>query len=175
MLRPKLLRRDLRVFNSSLIEISKNIISLCVTVVNHILIMETPGKNIGQWTFSLTHTCGVTVLPSWLPWPSVQCCALPRQPDIVALGCAKGLLHDWTWADNGPKECGGTLWRNTPILFSPWLTIKRVEEAGGLLRYRCWKHCSGLWDGMRQQQVVDLAPRWLCRALASVNVKLRSK
>lgn len=46
----------------------------------------------------------------------------------MALGCAKGLLHDWIWVDNGLQECGGTLWRNTPILFSPWLTIKRLQE-----------------------------------------------
>lgn len=85
-----------------------------------------------------------------LSYSSVQDGALPRRPDIVALGCAKGLLHDWIWADNPLQECGGTLWRNILILFLPSLTIKRLLQmrrqnaANGSLLKLCVVLCYGM-------------------------------
>lgn len=99
--------------------------------------------------------------------PNLACSAvlcLPRQPDIMALGSAKGLLHDWIWEDNGPQECEGTLWRNSLMLFSPSLTIKRragEEEAGGWLMITAENTAMGCGRGMRQRQVVGRSRTWL--------------
>lgn len=64
--------------------------------------------------FTTFHTLGIALQCS--PGSSSLVQRAVFWSDIVALGCAKGLLHDWIWADNSSQECGGMLWHPHIVL-----------------------------------------------------------